>query len=392
MNRNTGSSSNGAGTFSAAQLRLPGFWAKNPRAWFSQVEAQFHLRRITRQESRYYHVVSALPPEVADELDHVLALPPAENAYEHIKETILFRKTASEASRVQQLLTTEELGDRQPSQLNHRMRQLLEEETESSKRDEHSKAAPHVCAIQECRAPPTSAGAQPPLCVIGIPEDFVPLRLCFRVVRQAVAGTPSQGSMHCATGEEGRTEAPQAATDVPAFWCTHTLPTSAGARPPVCVIGIPEDFVPLRLCFRVVRQAVAGTPSRGSMHCATGEEGRTEAPQAATDVPAFWCTHTPPTSAGARPPVCVIGIPEDFVPLRLCFRVVRQAVASTPSWGLMHCATGEEGRTEAPQAATDLPAFRCTHTPPTSAGAQPSESIIGILEGFTPLSLCSRVA
>lgn len=127
MDRNTGSSSNGDGTFSATQLRLPAFWAKNPRAWFSQVEAQFHLRRITTQESRYYHVVSALPPEVADELDDVLALPPPENAYDHIKEIILARKTASEASRIQQLLTTEELGDRRPSQLLHRMRQLLGE-------------------------------------------------------------------------------------------------------------------------------------------------------------------------------------------------------------------------------------------------------------------------
>ncbi|KAG0422921.1 hypothetical protein HPB47_001273 [Ixodes persulcatus] len=107
------------------ELRLPAFWAKNPWAWFSQVEAQFHLRRITTQESRYYHMVSALPPEVADELDDVLALPPPENAYDHIKEIILARKTASEASRIQQLLTTEELGDRRPSQLLHRMRQLL---------------------------------------------------------------------------------------------------------------------------------------------------------------------------------------------------------------------------------------------------------------------------
>ncbi|KAM7298918.1 hypothetical protein ISCGN_019485 [Ixodes scapularis] len=130
MDRNTGSSSNGDGTFSATQLRLPAFWAKNPWAWFSQVEAQFHLRRITTQESRYYHVVSALPPEVADELDDVLALPPPENAYDHIKETILARKAASEASRIQQLLTTEELGDRRPSQLLHRMRQLLAEEDE----------------------------------------------------------------------------------------------------------------------------------------------------------------------------------------------------------------------------------------------------------------------
>ncbi|CAN7939286.1 unnamed protein product, partial [Ixodes hexagonus] len=117
------------------QLRLPVFRAKNPRAWFSQVEAQFHLRHITTQTSRYYHVVSALPPELADELDDILALPPPDDAYDHLKRTILARKTESETSRtlknqvrLQQLLNTEELGDRRPSQLLHRMRQLLGEQ------------------------------------------------------------------------------------------------------------------------------------------------------------------------------------------------------------------------------------------------------------------------
>ncbi|KAM7282952.1 uncharacterized protein ISCGN_000149 [Ixodes scapularis] len=41
------------------------------------------------------------------------------------KAAILDRKTESERSRLQQLLNTEELGDRRPSQLLHRMRQLL---------------------------------------------------------------------------------------------------------------------------------------------------------------------------------------------------------------------------------------------------------------------------
>ncbi|CAN7952147.1 unnamed protein product, partial [Ixodes pacificus] len=104
------------------------FWAKNPRAWFSQVEAQFHLRHITTQLSRYYHVVSALPPELADELGDILAVPPPDDAFDHLKRTILARKTESETSRLHQLLNTEELGDRRPSQLLHRMRQLLGEQ------------------------------------------------------------------------------------------------------------------------------------------------------------------------------------------------------------------------------------------------------------------------
>lgn len=110
------------------QVRLPPFWAKNPRSWFAQVEAQFHLRRVTTQLSRYYYVVSALPPDIADELDDVLAATPPADAYDQLKAAILVRKSESTSSRLQRLLTTEELGDQRPSQLLHRMRQLLGEQ------------------------------------------------------------------------------------------------------------------------------------------------------------------------------------------------------------------------------------------------------------------------
>lgn len=110
---------------SSVQVRLPSFWSKNPRAWFCQVEAQFHLRRITTQISRYYHVLSSLPPELADEIDDVLAAPPPPNAYDHLKATILARTTESENSRLRQLLNAEELGDRRPTRLLHRVCQLL---------------------------------------------------------------------------------------------------------------------------------------------------------------------------------------------------------------------------------------------------------------------------
>ncbi|KAM7314868.1 hypothetical protein ISCGN_004652 [Ixodes scapularis] len=89
----------------AVNLRLPPFWPKNPRVWFTQVEAQFHLRRITTQLSQFYHVVASLPPNVADEIDDVLTEPPPEDAYDHLKSILLEQTTASERSRIQQLLT-----------------------------------------------------------------------------------------------------------------------------------------------------------------------------------------------------------------------------------------------------------------------------------------------
>ncbi|KAM7293100.1 hypothetical protein ISCGN_026230 [Ixodes scapularis] len=93
-----------------------------------QVAAQFHLRRVSTQLSKYYYVVSALPPDIADELDDVLAATPPADAYDQLKAAILLRKSESTTSRLQRLLTTDELGDQRPSQLLHRMRQLLGEQ------------------------------------------------------------------------------------------------------------------------------------------------------------------------------------------------------------------------------------------------------------------------
>lgn len=107
------------------EVRLPPFWVKNPRAWFSQVEARFALRNISSQLTKYLSVVSALPMEIADQVDYLLACPPSGTPYDRLKEAILSRTECTEQSRIRQLLSEEELGDRRPSQLLHRMRQLL---------------------------------------------------------------------------------------------------------------------------------------------------------------------------------------------------------------------------------------------------------------------------
>ncbi|CAN8014993.1 unnamed protein product, partial [Ixodes persulcatus] len=67
--------------------------------------------------------------EVADELEDNLAAAPTLDAYDHLKAAILARKTASERSRLQNLLNMEELGNQRSSQLLRRLRQLLGDET-----------------------------------------------------------------------------------------------------------------------------------------------------------------------------------------------------------------------------------------------------------------------
>lgn len=91
-------------------VRLPSFWPANPDVWFHQVECHFDLAGITSQLTRYRHVVSVLPPTIASELTDILSAPPQRNPYDALRAAVLDRTMVSERTRLQQLLSAEELG------------------------------------------------------------------------------------------------------------------------------------------------------------------------------------------------------------------------------------------------------------------------------------------
>ncbi|XP_014663438.1 PREDICTED: uncharacterized protein LOC106806098 [Priapulus caudatus] len=106
-------------------VKLPPYWPADPMVWFGQAEAQFATRGITVEETRFFHIVSALQPEIAVEVRDLIITPPASKPYTTLKAELIKRTSASEQRRVQLLLSEEELGDKKPSQLLRRMRQLL---------------------------------------------------------------------------------------------------------------------------------------------------------------------------------------------------------------------------------------------------------------------------
>ncbi|PIK36447.1 hypothetical protein BSL78_26725 [Apostichopus japonicus] len=120
-------------SITAVNLRLPPFYPNDPALWFGQVESLFVTRRITSQDTKFAFVISSLQPEVAQEIRDILLTPPSKNRYDFLKSELIKRTSQSEQKRLRQLLTTEDLGDRKPSQLLRRMYQLLgDQQLESS--------------------------------------------------------------------------------------------------------------------------------------------------------------------------------------------------------------------------------------------------------------------
>ena len=66
-------------------IKAPSFLETAASAWFAILEAQFHLRNITSQETRFYHALSALPPEVVTRISGDIL---SSKIYDTLKEQI----------------------------------------------------------------------------------------------------------------------------------------------------------------------------------------------------------------------------------------------------------------------------------------------------------------
>lgn len=106
-------------------IKLPNFWATNPEAWFVQAEAQFQLRNISQDDTKYYHVVAALDSSTATRALSLLSNPPEKGKYQAIKIFLTTAYGLSDEERASTLFSMQGLAGRKPSELMDTMLGLL---------------------------------------------------------------------------------------------------------------------------------------------------------------------------------------------------------------------------------------------------------------------------
>ena len=89
----------------AVSLKLPTFWTSQPQVWFAQAEAQFNIRGITVDETKYFYVLSALDQDTATRLLDLISLPLPDSKYAALKERLLDTFGLSKQERSSRLQT-----------------------------------------------------------------------------------------------------------------------------------------------------------------------------------------------------------------------------------------------------------------------------------------------
>uniref|UniRef100_A0A669CFS1 Gypsy retrotransposon integrase-like protein 1 n=1 Tax=Oreochromis niloticus TaxID=8128 RepID=A0A669CFS1_ORENI len=109
----------------AVPLELPDFWLHDPPSWFVHVEAQFALRGISADDTKYHQVVASLDPLATRRALPLLRDPPARGKYAALKELLLQRYALSDAERAEKLLSLSGLGGGTALELMERMLSFL---------------------------------------------------------------------------------------------------------------------------------------------------------------------------------------------------------------------------------------------------------------------------
>ncbi|GBM44167.1 hypothetical protein AVEN_257112-1 [Araneus ventricosus] len=105
-------------------FKPPPLWRINVELWFSQIESQFLISGISREETKFLHVVTILEEYILSYVSDLVRCKPNDNPYTQLKNRLITQLTDSESVRLETLLSDMQLGDKKPTQLLHEIQDL----------------------------------------------------------------------------------------------------------------------------------------------------------------------------------------------------------------------------------------------------------------------------
>lgn len=106
------------------QVRVPPFWKQNPQLWFRQLEAQFANSNIINDLTKFNTIVGVIESDILSTVSDIVLDPPAVNMYNTIKQRLIQQYAETDTKKIRNLLTEITLGDRKPSDLLRKMKEL----------------------------------------------------------------------------------------------------------------------------------------------------------------------------------------------------------------------------------------------------------------------------
>ena len=82
-----------------AQVKLPEFWPMQAALWFARADAEFVSKAVTVEQTKYAHVVAALPVEVAARVSDEILSPDGTHPYQRLRQRLLDTYTLDEFQR-----------------------------------------------------------------------------------------------------------------------------------------------------------------------------------------------------------------------------------------------------------------------------------------------------
>ena len=102
-------------------IKPPTFYRSNPQVWFRQLESQFALATFTSSQTKFHHLMGALPEDVA------INLPLDVTSYESLKEQIIGIYQKSRQELLEEALGSISLDGQKPSVCFLRIKRNLED-------------------------------------------------------------------------------------------------------------------------------------------------------------------------------------------------------------------------------------------------------------------------